>query len=286
MPPSPFPLSVVILARNEAPNIERCVRSAAWCDQVVVVDDDSTDGTAELARACGAHVVQHGFLSFAAQRNWALEHAGLRHEWVLMLDADEVLTDGLRDELMRTLPSAGSMVAYRMCRKTIFMGRWLKYSDGFPVWIMRLVRRGKATFQDSGHGEVPVPDVEGEVGTIREPFLHYPFSKGIGDWIDRHNRYASREAKLEFADRALGRWRDLFARDRAQRRRALRQLSRRLPGRPVLRFGYQYFAKLGCLDGRAGLVFSLLMAWYEGLIVLKRRELEEGDRREEEGVVE
>jgi glycosyltransferase involved in cell wall biosynthesis len=278
MPNSPFPLSVVILARNEASNIERCVRSAAWCEQVVVIDDYSTDRTAELAGNCGAQVLQHEFQSFARQRNWALEHAGLRYEWVLMLDADEALTDELRDELMRTLPLTGnSMVAYRMCRKTIFMGRWLKHSDGFPVWIMRLVRRGGARFQDSGHGEVPVPDVAGEVGTIREPFLHYPFSKGIGDWIDRHNRYAAREAELEFADRALGRWRDLLARDRARRRRALRRISRRLPGRPLLRFAYQYFGKLGVLEGRAGLAFSLLMAWYEGLIVLKRWELERGD---------
>lgn len=273
-----FPLSVVVLTKDEASNIERCLRSVAWCDDVVVVDDHSTDRTAELATACGARVLRNRFQSFARQRNWALEHADLRHDWVLMLDADEVVTDGLRDELSRTLPAApDQVVAYRLCRKTMFLGRWLKHSDGFPVWIMRLVRRGQAAFQDSGHGEVPVPVVPGEVGTIGEPFLHYPFSRGIGDWVDRHNRYASREAELELAEQTRWRFRDVLSGDRAVRRRTLRRISRTLPGRPFLRFGYQYLWKMGFLEGRAGLAFSLLMAWYEGLIVLKREEIERPD---------
>jgi glycosyltransferase involved in cell wall biosynthesis len=268
------PLSVVILAKNEAGNIGRCARSVAWCDDVVVIDDDSTDATARLAAAEGARVVPHPFESFARQRNWALESADLRGEWVLMLDADEVVTEPLRVELQRLLTDvAKGTVAFRMCRKTIFMDRWLKYSDGFPVWIMRLVRRGRAWFADQGHGEVPVPEVEGRVETVREPFLHYPFSRGIGEWVDRHNRYATREAALEMQQDSDWAWRDILGRDRAVRRSALRAASRRMPLRPVLRFGYQYVWRLGFLDGRAGLAFSCMMAAYEGLIVLKRWEL-------------
>jgi len=271
-----FPLSVVVLAKNEANNIGRCLQSVAWCAERVVVDDASTDDTVALAQAAGARVVQRRFDTFAQQRNWALDAADLQYPWALMLDADEVVTDALRLEIERTLPGAAADVAgFRMCRKTIFMDHWLKWSDGFPVWIMRLVRRGCARFMDSGHGEVPVPPVSGRLETLHKPFLHYPFSRGIGDWVERHNRYAGKEARREWE--AGERWsvRELFARDRAIRRRARRSLSRTLPGRPLLRFLYQYVGQLGFLDGRAGLEFCLLMAAYEGLIVMKRRELEQ-----------
>lgn len=276
-----FPMSVVVIAKNEADNIRRCLAAVAWCAERVVVDDGSTDGTPDLAREAGARVVEHRFESFAQQRNWALDEAGLAHDWVLLLDADEVMTDALRAEIERALPAAAADVAgFRMCRKTLFLGGWLKWSDGFPVWIMRLVRRGKARFRDSGHGEVPVPPVNGRLGTLHEPFLHDPFSRGIGDWVERHNRYALLEARQECASRACWRWRDLVSTDRAVRRRARRELSRRLPCRPALRFLYQYIGQLGFLDGRAGLEFCLLMAAYEGLIVLKRRELELATQRE------
>lgn len=270
-----FPLSVVVLARNEAGNIGRCLESVAWCDERVVVDDASTDDTPRLARAAGARIVERKFDTFAGQRNWALESAGLRFPWVLMLDADEVVTEDLRREIERQIPAAaGDIAGYRMCRKTMFRDRWLKWSDGFPVWIMRLVRRGAAKFQDSGHGEVPVPPVDGRLDTLHEPFLHYPFSRGVGEWVERHNRYALREAQQEWESSAPWTVRELFAGDRADRRRARRSLSRSLPGRPLLRFLYQYVWQLGALDGRAGLEFCLMMAAYEGLIVLKRRELE------------
>lgn len=268
------PLSVVILARNEAINIEACVRALNWCDDVVVIDDASTDGTDGLAIAAGARVVQHPFRSFADQRNWAMEQAGLRHEWVLHLDADEVVTESLQRRIEETLSAtAVESVAFRMCRKTIFQGTWLKYSDGFPVWIMRLVRRGKACFVDCGHGELAVPPVEGSMGTISEPFLHFAFSRGLEDWIARHNRYSTREALLEYESLQQLKWGDLVSSDHAFRRTALRALSRRLPVRPLLRFLYQYILKRGFLDGSAGYTFCRLMAMYEGWIVLKRKEL-------------
>jgi glycosyltransferase involved in cell wall biosynthesis len=269
------PLSVVILARNEAINIEACVRAVNWCEDVVVIDDASTDGTDRLAIAAGARVVQHPFRSFADQRNWAMEQADLRHEWVLHLDADEVVTESLQRLIEETLSAtAADTVAFRMCRKTIFQGTWLKFSDGFPVWIMRLVRRGKACFVDCGHGELAVPPVEGTMGTITEPFLHFSFSKGLEDWIARHNRYTTREALLEHQSLQQVKWGELLSSDRAIRRTALRTLSRRLPLRPLLRFLYQYVLKRGFLDGSAGFTFCRLMATYEGWIVLKRKELE------------
>ncbi len=271
---SPLPLSVVIIAKNERSNIQRCLESLAWCSERVVVDDESTDGTREAAENLGARVVSHRFESFAAQRNWALESAELCHEWVLMLDADEVATPAFRDAVGEAIQHAqADVVGFCLCRKTMLLGKWLRYSDGFPVWIMRLVRQKRAQFADSGHGEIPVPAVFGRLEKITEPFVHYPFSKGLSDWWQRHNAYSSREAQREFVEDRPLRWGELFSRETSMRRRAQRDFARRLPFRSLARFCYHYFWKWGILEGRAGLAFSFLMATYEGMIVLKRWEL-------------
>jgi len=277
-----FPLSVVILAKNEEINIRRCVAAVSWCREVVVVDDESTDRTVDIAISAGARVVIRRFSSFAGQRNWALREASLLCDWVLMLDADEVVTPELRRELMDVLPQAGpDVVAYRLCRKTIVFDRWLKHADDFPVWIMRLVRRGRVEFEDRGHGEVAVPQVAGEMATIREPLEHHVLSKGLEDWVARHNRYSTREAELEIQSDCPVRWRNFVSRDRSTRRQAWRALSRCLPFRPQLRFLYQYVLKGGFLDGSPGFVFCSLLATYEGWIVLKRREFKRAAAREE-----
>ena len=271
---SRLPISIVVLAKNEESNIRRCITALRWSDDVVVVDDNSTDRTAEIAEECGARVVQHKFENFAAQRNWAMTSANLMYEWVLHLDADEVSTRSLQQALRSALAEASEKtVAFRMCRKTMLMDQWLRYSDGFPVWIMRLVRKGHARFENCGHGEVAVPEVDGEILSISEPFLHYSFSKGLTDWIERHNRYSLREAELELSKFRGLKWKQFFAADKAVRRQALRSLSRRLPFRPKVRFFYQYVLKLGFLDGRAGWTFCRMMAMYEGWIVMKREEM-------------
>lgn len=269
-----FPLSVVILARNEARNIPRCLDSLTWCDEVVVVDDGSTDQTAQLAREHGARVVQHPFESFARQRNWALDHAELKHDWVLMLDADECSSPEFQRSLKDGISRAGEDVAaFRTCRQTMLAGTWVRYADEFPCWIMRLVRRGRARFEDCGHGEVALPPVSGRMETVPVPFVHYPFSHGLSDWLVRHVRYAEREAALELAQRRPLRLAELCSRDYGVRRAALRSLSRRLPFRPALRFFYQAVLRGGVMEGRPGLMFSLLKAIYEGMIVVKRWEL-------------
>jgi glycosyltransferase involved in cell wall biosynthesis len=267
--------SVVVITKNEAQNIRRCLASVQRVSDVVVVDDFSEDETPQIARSLGARVISHRFENFAAQRNWALENADLKCPWALMLDADETLTKKADDEIAEAVAAASDEVAgFLLCRKTIFLNRWLKYSDGFPVWIMRLVRRGRAKFVDSGHGEVAVPPVDGILGRIKEPFIHYPFSRGLTHWLARHNDYSSREAGLEASAQLPWTWREIFVGAAPERRKALRNLARRVPLRPLLRFLYQYVWKWGFLDGRAGLDFSLLMAAYEWIIVLKRCELE------------
>lgn len=276
---SRFPVSVVIIAKNEETNIDRCVRSVQHCDEILVVDDHSVDKTKEIAEHAGARVVNHAFESFAKQRNWALEHGGLRNAWAIMLDADEAATPEFLENIAHQIEMAGaSCIAFRTCRKTILGDRWLRHADEFPCWIMRVVRVGFAAFQDSGHGEVPIPTLSGEVGTIREPFIHYPFSHGLSQWLRRHIEYASREAKLEITQDVPVAFSGLFSFNGSKRRRALRSMSRNLPMRAVLRFAYQYFLKLGFLDGKEGFIFSTLKAIYEAMIVVKKWELKTIDR--------
>lgn len=271
-------IAAIVIAKNEASNIRRCVESLAWCDEVVVVDDHSDDETASIALSLGAKVVTHRFESFAKQRNWAMEHCGIQADWILMLDADEVSTPEFAQRVQAQIQNASAQtVAFKTCRKTMFMGSWLKFSDGFPVWIMRVVKRGNACFEDSGHGEVPVPQVSGIVGAIREPFLHFSFSKGIDDWVHRHVKYAEREAKKEWEQESSLHVGNFFA-GKEKRRAELRCLSRKLPARSLLRFCYQFFWKWGFLDGYNGFVFCKLMAFYEGLIVIKKKELKLSSR--------
>ncbi|MEM6473142.1 MAG: glycosyltransferase family 2 protein [Planctomycetota bacterium] len=265
------PISVVVLAKNEQANLPRCLNALGWADEVVVVDDQSEDETARIANELGARVLQHPFESFAKQRNWALREGDLRNEWVLLLDADEVSTPEFAAEVTaQTVSADRETVALKTCRKTMMDGKWLRYSDGFPVWIMRVVRRGQAWFEDSGHGEVPMPKLDGSYGEISEPFLHFPFSRGMDDWWRRHTLYAGREARKELA-RADGEpFSSLLRMNASCRRRAIRRLSASLPARGSLRFFYQYILKRGFLDGRAGYRFCRMMACYESMIAIRK----------------
>lgn len=139
---------------------------------------------------------------------------------------------------------------------------------------MRLMKLGEIRFIQKGHGQREA-DAKRGVGTLREPYLHYNFSKGLDDWREKHDRYSTKEA-VESVQRQNQpiRWRDLGRGDPVARRRALKQLSMRLPCRPMLRFFYMYVLRLGFLDGRPGLVYCRLLASYETMIVTKMRTME------------
>ena len=270
-------ISVVILTLNEADNLPRCLESIRWCDDVLIMDSGSTDDTTAIARAAGARVLTRPFDTFANQRNHAMEQGALRHPWVLHLDADEVVTPELRDELQALAAgtNAGQPV-YRVPSKLIFMGRWLRYSGMYPAYQVRFGRREQLRFVDHGHGqrESLPPD---QVGTVSAPFNHYNFSKGINDWFARHLRYARAEAEQALAERREPlRWGDLLGLDPTVRRRALKRLANRMPLRPALRFVYAYVVRRGFLDGRAGFRYARMLGIYQYFIDLNVLEL---DRR-------
>ena len=265
--------SILILTLNEEQNLPECIASVKWCDDVVVLDSLSTDQTVELAKAAGVRLYQRRFDDFASQRNYALDQVPFKHPWVFHLDADERFTEPLRRECEEAI-AEDRRSGFLAPSKLIFMDRWLRWSGMYPVYQMRLMKLGEIRFVQKGHGQREA-DAKRGVGTLREPYLHYNFSKGLDDWREKHDRYSTKEA-VESVQRQNQPvcWRDLWSGDPVARRRALKQLSMRLPCRPLLRFFYMYVLRLGFLDGRPGLVYCRLLASYETMIVTKMRIME------------
>jgi len=264
--------SVLLLTKNESANLGRCLASLRDCRDIVVIDSFSDDDTVEKARAAGARVFQRQFDSFAGQRNWGVENCSLVHEWVLHLDADECLTPELHTEIKAAV-AADAKSAYLIANKLIFMGKWIRNASMYPYYQARLLKRGESAFSQTGHGQI-LGRAERGTGTLREPYIHYNFSRGITDWVDRHNRYSSDEARRLVAmaphDCHGGKPGEASGQDRQQR---LKRLADRLPFRPLVRFLYLYVLRAGFLDGRAGFDYCVLMAFYDYLTRLKAREL-------------
>ncbi len=266
-------ISVLILTFNEERNLSACLESVRWSDDVLVLDSFSDDKTVEIARAAGARVLQNRFVNFAEQRNFGIEHGGLKHEWILHLDADEVVTPELHQEMISRIQASASD-AYKLASKLMFENRWLRYSSIYPSYQVRLGRRDALRFQQVGHGQREKLSAE-RLGTLDQALLHYSFSKGVDDWIRRHNRYSTDEAK-NFVDNLAGQPLDLaglFSPDAMRRRRALKHFGCRLPFRPAFRFVYMYLLRGGFMDGAPGYYYCRLLALYEYMIVLKIREL-------------
>lgn len=266
-------VSVLILTLNEESNLPACLDALRWCDDIVVLDSLSTDGTAAIAEARGARVVRRGFDNWSAHQNWAVESIPFRYPWVLYLDADERCTNELHQEVIRVATAGAPEAAFRVRRKDYYMGRWLRRAQLYPTWLVRLFRPGRIRYERLVN---PVAVVDGSVGELQAHIDHYPFSHGVAHWVARHNRYSDLEA-IE-ADRlsASGSLRvsQLWAADPNERRRAQKELFFRMPARPLVKFCYYYLWRRGFLDGRAGLTYATLQAFYEYLISCKHAELQ------------
>ncbi len=267
-------ISVLILTLNEERNLPDCLETLKWCDDVVVFDSGSSDRTKDIAESAGVRYCCRKFDGYAAQRNAALSEVEYKHPWVLMVDADERCTPELVAEMQLAVAETDDDVTlFRFRRKDYFMGRWLKRSSGYPTWFGRLMKLGKVRFEREINEDAVT---DGRTDMLKGHLIHYPFSKGISFWFERHNRYSSMEAVAlteEVGQKLV--FRDLFSRAPAKRRKALKQLAYRMPFRPVLVFFFLYIVRLGILDGRAGLTFCSFRAAYEYMIDLKILELKE-----------
>lgn len=271
-------LSILILTYNEAVNLPACLESVSFSDDVVVLDSQSSDETVSIAKAHRATVLTRAFDNYAAQRNFGLTH-DFKHDWIFMLDADERIPEDFVEELRAvTALEDNSVTLYRMRRKDMFMGRWLKRSSGYPTWFGRLFRKGRVKVEREINEEYYT---DGKVGMLEGHLIHYPFNKGISYWLERHNRYSSMEAKKLIEERSDAIvWKDFLSSDPMLRRKSFKAFAYRMPFRPLLTFCFLYFVKLGFLDGKAGFHFSLMRSVYEYMISLKTREL----RRTEKGL--
>ncbi|MEO0932546.1 MAG: glycosyltransferase family 2 protein [Cyanobacteria bacterium J06641_2] len=263
-------ITIYILTYNEELDIAACIESAMVSDDIIVVDSVSCDRTVEIANRYPVRVVEHAFESHGKQRTWMLENISPKYDWVYILEADERMTPELFAECVEATKNTDNLIGYYAAERVMFMNTWIRHSTQYPRYQLRLFRHGKVWFTDYGHTEREVCD--GNTGFLKETYPHYTSGKGLSRWIDKHNRYSTDEARetLHQLEKGNINWHDLFfGKTEVERRRALKNLSLRVPGRPIVRFLYMYFILRGCLDGRAGFTWCTLQAFYEYLILLK-----------------
>lgn len=255
--------SIIILTYNEENNLPECLKSIAWCDDILVVDSGSQDNTVALAETTGARVLYRKFDNFGEQRNYALTHGQFKHQWVFHLDADERFTDELRVECEQAIQE-DKWSGFYVPSKLMLGNHWLKHSGCYPVYQMRFHKLGEVNFVAHGHGQRESESMRG-IGFFKEPYLHYNFSKGLSEWCAKHVKYAQCEAALLPEAHSFFK---LFNSDRIIRRRALKFWTMKLPGRPLLKFCYLYILKMGFWDGRAGFMYCKMHMFYEFMIML------------------
>jgi glycosyltransferase involved in cell wall biosynthesis len=264
-------ISVLILTKDEEINLPLCLEAARWTDDVVILDSGSSDRTLDIARDYGARIYQRPWDTEPAQRGFSLS-LPFKYPWVYNPDADEVATPALIAEMQAAVTDASrGEVCYRVRRKDMFMGQWLRHASLYPTWLPRLFQPDKIRFERLINMNYVA---DGAEGLLHEHLIHYSFNKGLEAWFAKHNTYSTAEAieSLRATETADIRLSDLFSTSSVIRRKALKTLSFFMPMRPALRFCYNYAWRLGFLDGRAGLTYCRLLMAYEFMIDVKAQE--------------
>ncbi len=179
-------LSVIIITKNEERNIERCLQSVHWADEIIVVDDFSSDKTVEIAHRLNAKIIQKEWMGFAKQKEFALQQAS--HEWVFSLDADEEATESLKSEIRALVDGADTCEGYEIPRKSFFLGKWIEHSGWYPGYQLRLFQKSKTRMNHR-----PVHEgflIEGKTGKLQSPLNHYTYHS-IHQYIEKMNDYTS-----------------------------------------------------------------------------------------------
>lgn len=231
-------LSVLVITKNEEHNIDDCLSSVTWADELVVVDSYSTDRTSELARKYTDKVMVTEWLGYAATKNLALEHC--QSDWILWIDADERITPESRREIEQLLASDPPENGFEIPRKAYFLGRWIAHCGWYPGYVLRLFRRSKGTFNDKQVHEGV--ELEGERGQLQEPLLHFT-DPDLEHYMQKFNRYTSLAAdELYQRGRRAGAFSIIF--------------------RPLHMFLKMYILRRGFLDGIQGFILCLLSSGY------------------------
>jgi len=277
-----LPVSVIVPVKNEERNIRACLESVAWADDIWVIDSHSIDRTVEIASRFTERIVQFDYSGgFPKKKNWALANLPFAHEWVLIVDADERVPLELAIEIHEVINHPNGVDGYYVNRKLIFLGRWIKHCGWYPSWNLRLFKHRLGRYECLDTEEVEqTGDVEahehivlgGRTAYLQNDLIHEDF-KSIYHFIERHNRYSNWDARVyhNLANGHEGSQRidsSLFG-SPVERKRYIKRLWAQLPLRPLMRFVWMYFIKLGILDGRPGLIFCTLMTMHEAVISAK-----------------
>jgi glycosyltransferase involved in cell wall biosynthesis len=263
-----LPVSVIIPVRNEATNLPQCLQALSNFAEVYVIDSQSSDSTVEIARSCGARVVQFHYQGgWPKKRQWAMDNLPLAQDWILLLDADEVLTTDLKNEIRAAIADP-AVNGYYVSLRIYFLGRVLRHGDaGF--WKLSLFRRGKGKYecrlkdQDASMADMEVHEhvcVQGATARLKSPLVHRNV-ESLSHYIRKHDEYSNWEARvLAQADQEIEEIAPSFFGTQAQRRRWLKKKIFAIPGSPVLLFLYRYLLRLGFLDGVPGLIYCSFQA--------------------------
>lgn len=258
-------ISVIILTLNEERHIVRAILNARKvAKEIFVVDSFSTDRTIELAQSHGARVFQHEFVTHAQQLQWALDTLDITTEWVLKLDADEYMTDGLIAEIEGTLPTTPpTITGYTMPCLRKFMGREIRHGI-VPLILLRLFRTGKARMEAKLMDE-HLYVTEGTVVSLRGAFYDDSLIT-LAEWTAKHNGYADREALdmlcTEYGINEESLVHNTGANSAKVRARKLKYIRLPLFWRCFAFFIYRYFIRLGFLDGKEGFLWHFLQGWW------------------------
>lgn len=261
------PISILVPTRNEIRNLPKCLSAIKdWADEIVVVDSGSTDGTIEYAQENGATVLQFSYLGgWPKKRQWALDTYQFRNDWILLLDADEILLEPVKQEISGVV-SQSKYNGYWVRFEIFFLGRQLRYGNG-SLWKLSLFRRGKGRYevrldnQDMSMADIEIHEhviVDGHIGRLRNPVRHENINS-LDRYIQKHNEYSNWSARVFLNGKQTEVGASLWG-NQAQRRRWLKLNFLWCPGSPLAFFLLVYFFKLGFLDGKPGFLYAVFSA--------------------------
>lgn len=264
----------MIAAKNEEPNIAKCIMALSEFARVIVIDSQSSDNTASIVTDLGAELVQFRYEGgYPKKRQWAMETLDIQTPWTLLLDADEVATEDFIAELKSAIQRSNSYNAYLITKGFHFLGRRFRFG-GFSHAAVLLFRTGTAKFEHLLNESCDALDMEiherllvsGSVGRIKSPLVHEDF-KGLEAYISRHNKYSTWEGKIRFQHLADRKWGSnsiapSLLGNCQERRRFLKAFAIRTPFEPLFWFLYHYVIRLGFLEGRSGLIASQIRSSY------------------------
>ncbi len=274
-------LTIILLTYNEEVHIKRVIGNTInRAKYVYVLDSYSTDSTLQIAEQMGANVFTRKFDSYVNQRSYSIKDLPIKTDWVFILDADELLTDELKNEVEIVLNKGDNIVAYFVRRKFYWQNKWLRFGTLYEQLSPRLVKHKYVHYNPRAINEHL--EIEGATANLKNPFLHVDL-KPISDWVEKHNKYSTAEAEELYKSfiRRKSSEKDEFADlsgSQPQKKRWIREhiWNPFMPPliRPFIYFFYRYFLRLGFLDGKAGFVYHFLQGlWYPFLIDVKYLEL-------------